>query len=54
MPISADPRPWPVLRLRIATPRANSCVMLASTNAHRAKQITGPNFLLTMANVRSR
>ena len=39
--MSDDATPWPVLRLRIAMPRQNSCVIDASTNAHMPKQMMG-------------
>ena len=52
--MKADAMPCPVLRLRIAMPRQNSCAIDASTNPHMPKQMIGPYFLLTMANPRSR
>ena len=40
MPIRAETASWPVLRLRMLTPRANSCAMVAVVKAQKPKQIT--------------
>ena len=43
MPISADSASWPVFRLRMAMPRANSWMMVVDVKAQKPKQMTaGP------------